>query len=67
VYVESKQLSSSVSLLQKGVFMISIFRSVLPRVTRSKGRRCFSTGIPYDTVAELNKVSLHIPFRHYLN
>ena len=42
--------------LQKGVFMMSIFHSVLPRVTRSNGWRCFSTGIPYDDIAELNKV-----------
>ncbi|PUZ55420.1 hypothetical protein GQ55_5G210700 [Panicum hallii var. hallii] len=46
----------SVSLLQKGVFMMSIFRSILPRVARSNGWRCFSTRIPYDNIAELNKV-----------
>ena len=42
--------------LQKGVLMMSIFHSVVTRVTRSNGWRCFSTGIPYDDIAELNKV-----------
>ncbi|CAN6235252.1 unnamed protein product [Urochloa humidicola] len=35
--------------------MMSIFRSVLPRVARSNGFRCFSTGVPSDSIAELNK------------
>ncbi|KAJ1271350.1 hypothetical protein BS78_06G122300 [Paspalum vaginatum] len=34
---------------------MSILRSVVPIVARSNGWRCFSTGVPSDTIAELNK------------
>ncbi|TVU14177.1 hypothetical protein EJB05_37624 [Eragrostis curvula] len=34
---------------------MSIFRSVLPRIARSNGWRCFSTEVSPDTIAELNK------------
>ncbi|CAN6269917.1 unnamed protein product [Urochloa humidicola] len=34
---------------------MSIFRSVFPRAARSNGFRCFSAGVPSDSIAELNK------------
>ncbi|WVZ85953.1 hypothetical protein U9M48_032808 [Paspalum notatum var. saurae] len=34
---------------------MSILRSLVPIVARSHGWRCFSTGVPSDTIAELNK------------
>jgi hypothetical protein len=40
---------------------MSDFRSVLPRLARSNGWRCFATEVPPDTIAELNKV------RHWIS
>lgn len=34
---------------------MSIFRFILPTIERSRGWRCFATGIPSDSIAELNK------------
>lgn len=35
---------------------MSISRSILPTIARSSGWRCFATGVPSDTIEELNKV-----------
>lgn len=34
---------------------MSISRSILPTIARSSGWRCFATGVPSDTIEELNK------------
>jgi cyclic pyranopterin phosphate synthase len=45
---------------------MSILRSFLPVVARSNGWRCFSTGVPSDMIAELNKVRhLNIYFGYF--
>ncbi|XP_040379656.1 cyclic pyranopterin monophosphate synthase, mitochondrial isoform X1 [Oryza brachyantha] len=41
--------------LQANLITMSIFRSLLPTVPRKNGWRCFVTGFPSDTIAELNK------------